>query len=72
MKEKYNSDNMVIGYYGDEMTIVEREDGELFYAPVSKGLYPLGTVVNDDELFSLSKLPIVVAQKIKQQFSKEG
>lgn len=71
MKEKYNSDNMVIGYYGDEMTIVEREDGELFYSPVSKELYPIGTVVNDDELFSLSKLPITVAQKIREQFSKE-
>ena len=40
-----NSDNVVVGYYGDEMTIVQREDGELFYAPVSKGLYPIGTVV---------------------------
>ena len=61
-----NSDNVVVGYYGDEMTIVQREDGELFYAPVSKGLYPIGTVVNDDELFSITRLPYSTQTKIKK------
>ena len=61
-----NSDNVVVGYYGDEMTIVQREDGELFYAPVSKGLYPIGTVVNDDELFSITRLPYSIQSKIKK------
>lgn len=61
-----NSDNVVVGYYGDEMTIVQREDGELFYAPVSKGLYPIGTVVNDDELFSITRLPYSIQTKIKK------
>ncbi len=61
-----NSDNVVVGYYGDETTIVQREDGELFYAPVSKGLYPIGTVVNDDELFSITRLPYSTQTKIKK------
>lgn len=61
-----NSDNVVVGYYGNEMTIVQREDGELFYAPVSKGLYPIGTVVNDDELFSITRLPYSIQTKIKK------
>lgn len=61
-----NSDNVVVGYYGDEMTIVQREDGELFYAPVSKGLYSVGTVVNDDELFSITRLPYSTQTKIKK------
>lgn len=61
-----NSDNVVVGYYGDEMTIVQREDGELFYAPVSKDLYHIGTVVNDDELFSITRLPYSIQTKIKK------
>ncbi len=64
MNTKANSDNIVIGYVGDDMTIVEREDGELFYAPVTTGLYPIGTVVNDDELFSIKRLPISMQNKI--------
>lgn len=62
---------MVIGYFGDDMTIVEREDGVLFYAPVTKELYPIGTVVNDDELFSLDRLPPSLKHKIKAQFEQE-
>ncbi len=66
MNTTINSDNTVIGYLGDDMTIVEREDGELFYAPVTKELYPIGTVVNDDELFSINRLPVAIQNKIRK------
>ena len=67
-----NSNNTVVGYFDDEITLVEREDGELFYTPVTKGLYPIGTIVNDDELFSIERLPITIQNKIKRFMEDEN
>lgn len=60
---KPNSNNTVVGYI-DDMTIVVHENGDIYYAPVSEGLYPIGTVVNDDELFSIKRLPYMVQKEI--------
>lgn len=72
MNQTVNSNNIVIGYFDDEITLVEREDGKVFYTPVTKGLYPIGTTVNDDELFSIECLPITIQNKIKRFMEEEN
>lgn len=66
MTNNVNVNNTVVGYFGDDMTIVEMEDGELMYALVPEGLYPIGTTISEDRLFSVRSLPITHQQKIQE------
>ena len=60
-------DNTIIGHEGG-YTIVERDDGELFFLEAPELLLPIGETVSPDDLTPLNRLPISVQMNVYQKY----